>query len=145
MLIHTGVNDLDYRDGATVATTLVQVAQRMKTEHPQMKIIISEVTPRKHHKDDEVKICNEQLHARLSAIGGVTMAIHSNLRAPDWRFHRDDKHIDRTAVRKFASNLKTALRKAIGIAQRPKNTRKKVPSPRSVDDLRRKLLEVLGG
>lgn len=145
VLIHTGTNDLDHRDGATVARTLAHIAQKMRKEHPHLKIIVSEVTPRRYYKDDQVKICNEQLENLLKPMDNVTLAFHSNLRTPDWRFYRDDKHIDASAVRKFAANLKTALRKAIGIPERPRDGRKKPPRMQNVEELRMKLLEVLGG
>ena len=146
VLIHTGVNDLDKVDGATVARSLAQTVQKMNNMRPNLKIIVSEITPRKINKDDQVILCNQHLHTYFEAMNNVVMAIHSNLRTENWEFHEDDKHFLQASIGKFASNLKVALRKTIGMAERPK---KKIGQRKSqadsVSDLKKKLLAVLQG
>ena len=79
------------------------------------------------------------------------MALHSNLRTPNWDFHEDDKHFYKSSIGKFASNLKRALRNAVGIVERTtKKTPKKTPvKPKSeeteVDQLKKRLIAVLQG
>ena len=112
---------------------------------------VSEITPRKETKDDQVVECNEYIHTYLDPIDNVTIALHSNLRTPDWKFHEDDKHLLQSSIRKFASNLKIALRSAIGIVDRDRqkkrsntqNARKQKTD--NIDELKKKLLEVLQG
>ena len=53
------------------------------------------------------------------------MAVHSNLRTDDWKFYEDDKHLKQESIAKFASNLKTALRDALGIKLQNKDKSKK--------------------
>ena len=105
--------------------------------------MVSEVTPRKEYNDDQVKICNEHLHAYFDPMETVTMAIHSNLRTSNWKYHEDDKHFFKESIAEFAANIKIALRKAIGIPERTKNVKK--PKVNDVEDLRRKLMAVLQG
>ena len=146
VLIHTGTNDLDVeRDGATIARTLSQVVQRMKETLPQLKIVVSEVTPRKVNYDDQVKICNEHLHTYLDHVEHVTLAVHSNLRTRDWRFYDDDKHISQSSIRKLASNLKTALRTALGIPQRPREAKSQHKKTLTIDELKSQMTNVMKG
>ena len=81
-------------------------------------------------------------------MSNVTMALHSNLRTPNWEFYEDDKHFLQKCIGKFASNLKIALRSAIGMVERPKTKKKtshRREKPDSLDELKKKLMEVLQG
>ena len=83
-------------------------------------MIISEVTPRQIRRDEEVQICNKTLHNQLGE--SVTLANHSNLRNSEWSFHvpGDDKHLAAESIARFAHNLKSAFRKAIGFDRKPR-------------------------
>ena len=115
IFIHNGVNDLDVQDGPDVARKLLQIVQRLKETLPDVKIVISEVTPRKLNRDNQVQVCNEHLHVYFDPMENVTIAEHSNLRTTDWEFHEDDKHLKQDSISEFASNLKSALRQALNI------------------------------
>ena len=145
VLIHTGVNDLDKRDAATVARKLAHTVKQLSDSDPKLKIIVSEITPRKETKDDEVIICNEHLHNYLDHLSNVTMALHSNLRTPTWEFYEDDKHLLQSSIRKFASNLKIALRTAIGMGDRDarRKTTVRKQKTNSVGEFKKRLMEVL--
>ena len=108
VLIHTGVNDLDRVDGATVARSLAQTVQKMSSMSPELKIVVSEIAPRKVNKDDQVKLCNQHLHTYFDIMDNVVMAVHSNLRTEKWEFHEDDKHFLKASIGRFAANLKSA-------------------------------------
>ena len=123
VMIHNGTNDLDNMDGAAVARNLLQIAQEVKRTS-QIKVIISEIPPRKS-KDEQVELCNEHLHTYFDPMEGVIMASHTNLRSEDWQFYEDDKHLKQDSIAKFASNLKTALREALGIKLRSKVSAKR--------------------
>ena len=90
---------------------------KLRHNHPTLKIIVSEVTPRQIFRDDEVKKCNMALNASLRNEDNVTLASHANLRNEKWTFHKknDDKHFSRISINLFASNIKTAFRKSLGI------------------------------
>ena len=118
VFIHTGVNDIDTVDGAEVGKDLVSIVQKLRHIHPHLKIIISEITPRKCFKDDQVVQCNQHLHQHLCNTESVTIARHSNLRNEKWSFHRDDKHFTEISISLFAANMKNALRKSLGIPSR---------------------------
>ena len=152
VLIHNGVNDLDKQDGATVARSILAVVKRMKTEHPDLNIVVSEVTPRQLNKDDQVLICNEHLHTYFDKMDKVTMAVHSNLRTEDWSYYDegDNKHLANSTIKHFASNLKAALREAVGIhshkdTAQKKGNMKKNSRKSGLDKLKNMLLEVLQG
>ena len=115
VFIHTGVNDIDTVDGVEVGKDIVSIVQKLRHAYPHLKIVISEITPRKFHKDDEVQLCNNHLHTHLRNLESVTIARHSNLRNEKWTFHRDDKHFTAISISLFAANIKNALRKCLGI------------------------------
>ena len=77
----------------------------------------------------------------------VTMALHSNLRTQKWELYEDDKHFLQASIGRFASNLKTALRTAIGMVERP-NRKPKQQRRQKMDglgELKKRLMEVLQG
>ena len=117
IFIHIGVNDIDRDDGNTVSKNIVDIVQNLKAKHPHLKVVVSEVTPRQFTRDNEVRICNDALHAALDKAENVTIAKHSNLRNERWSFHveKDDRHFDQGSIGRLAKNLKNAFRKAIGL------------------------------
>ena len=150
VLIHNGTNDLDHRDGATVAETLQQIVLQLKNNVPKLKIVISEITPRKVNKDDQVQICNKLLHTYFDQMDDVTIATHSSLRTDDWKFCDDDKHLAQKSIGKFARNLKTGLRAALGIqlSNKDKKAEKKKGktirnNKSALEELAKQLLQVM--
>ena len=119
IIVHVGVNDVDRHNGATVAQKLAQLSKSIVEAAPHAKILMSEVTPRQLSKDDEVLECNEILPNLVDS--AVTLIHHSNLRNEEWSFHveNDDKHLAAESIARFAGNLKTAFRKAIGVSRSP--------------------------
>ena len=119
IFIHVGVNDIDTDSGDKVSTNLINIVTKLKKECPHVKIVVSEVTPRKLSRDDEVLKCNNALHAALKKTEDVTIARHSNLRNDRWSFHDDDKHFTQISIARFAKNLKIAFFRAIGKKRLP--------------------------
>ena len=98
------------------------------------------------------------MHTYFDKMDKVTIAVHSNLRTNDWRFYvqGDDKRLAATTIKQFASNLKTALREAVGVDSRKDVQKKKKNSTVSksllkssrksgLGELKNLLLEVLQG
>ena len=129
IFIHTGVNDIDTIDGAEVAKDLIDIVCKIRHNHPSIKIIVSEITPRQIFRDDHVLKCNEALDSALSREDNVTLAVHSNLRNENWTFHKkdDDKHFSKVSISLFASNIKAAFRQCLGIPSRKYNNRDSTP------------------
>ena len=125
VIIHVGVNDIDATTGKTVAQKLIHVTSKIKKAAPGIKIILSEVTPRKT-KDEEVQTCNKELREILKVAENITLVKHDNLRNEEWTHHRDERHITESSTARLAGNLKSAFRKAIGAT-----TRKNAPLYRS--------------
>ena len=113
--IHTGVNDIDTVDGMSVADDLINIIEKIRHVYPSIKIIVSDITPRKQFRDDQVLKCNEKLGSSLRKRENITIGFHKNLRNPEWSFHKDDKHFAQVSIAKFASNIKVAFRKSIGL------------------------------
>ena len=122
IVIHTGVNDIDTEDGDKVSQNLIDIVRRIQQNLPNVKVVVSEVTPRQLHRDEEVIRCNAALHAALNGTEGVTIAKHSNLRNDRWSFHikGDDKHFSEISIARLASNLKNTFREAIGHRSSPR-------------------------
>ena len=57
-LIHVGVNDIDHASGEDVYKAIVENIDLLRKKYPAVKIILSEVTPRKDTKNEEVNKCN---------------------------------------------------------------------------------------
>ena len=106
VLVSLGVNDIDDVCGITDDIHMI---------YPNVKVIVSELTPRNDNRDEEVIECNKPLVANAKSKDYMYFAKQSNLRDPDYSFFDDSKHIKKTKVGRYASNLKIALRKAYGI------------------------------
>ena len=115
VFIHTGVNDIDTVEGEEVAKGLINIVNKLHHLHPHLKVVLSEITPRKKFKDDQVKECNRCLHNSLRDADFITIAKHSNLRNERMTFHKDDKHLTEISISLFAANIKNALRSCLGI------------------------------
>ena len=112
IVICCGTNDTDERTGVEVANELIGIVHRIKQEHPHTKIVLSETTPRQHHRDQEIQQCNQVLHEHLDQMPGLSIAIQSGLREGNWVLYEDDKHIKRNRINVYAGNIKTAMREA---------------------------------
>ena len=110
LVICCGTNDIDTTPGVTVAERLVKLIHQVKLQHPDMKIVVSETTPRQYDRDDEIKLCNAALHAQLVDTPNVAIAVQSRLRDSNWALYEDNKHILRSKINVYAGNIKSAMR-----------------------------------
>ena len=121
--ISVGCNDVDYKDGPGVFHDIKKTVQRIQSEYPNVKVIVSEITPRMDDDDidKEVRDCNKLLNEFVAASETTFITRNSNLR--DRRFFLPDgKHLRLESIAKFASNIKWALRRAYGIRWTPDST-----------------------
>ena len=119
ILISCGCNDMDHKGGSDVHDEMVETIRFVRQTYPHIKIIISEVTPRKDNRDAEVIVCNEKLNESVKEMENVTIINHYNLRDDDMTMFMDAKHIKEECISKYASNIKIGLRKAFGITRTP--------------------------
>ena len=91
------------------------IIETLKTKYPGIKIILSEITPRKDEKDETVKEYNNLLCNLYEKEPNIFIVYHKNLRDDNYSKHYDEKHIHKRAIPLFASNIKRALRNAYGI------------------------------
>ena len=63
---------------------MLNLINEIKQLYPNVKIIVSEITPRKDHRDGEVQICNEELSESTKKLVNVYIVEQRNLRDPDW-------------------------------------------------------------
>ena len=112
--INAGVNDIDNKEPSIIMKELVDIITLLRHKHPGIKIVISEITPRKDSWNRQVNEFNDMLRD-LGEFSDVFLVDQSNLRNSDvsstlW----DDRHIHKRAIPRFAGNIKRALRKAYG-------------------------------
>ena len=106
IIISCGVNDVDKISGRSLAANMLNLINEIKQLYPNVKIIVSEITPRKDHRDREVQISNEELSKNTEKLPNVYIVEHRNLRDPDWKFFYDYKHIKKDCIPKFVANFK---------------------------------------
>jgi hypothetical protein len=111
IVISCGTNDTDTRSGIDVAHHIIRTVHQIRELHPESRIVVSETTPRKYERDDQIQVCNKLLHEGLRNLPNVAVAAQANLRDPTWSFHEDDKHIKQNKINMYAGNLKSAMRK----------------------------------
>ena len=112
IVITCGTNDIDHKTGERVASELINIIKRVRKEHPQSKLVVSEATPRSRTRDDQIQACNYILHQRLQNENDVTIAEQHSLLNANWSLYEDDKHILREQINTYAVKLKSAMRKA---------------------------------
>ena len=112
LVICCGTNNTDKQTGTDVGNEIVKLIHEIKLDHPLTKIVLSEATPRKYNRDNEIRRCNETLHQHLSQTPNVFIANQSSLRDATWSLYEDDKHILREHINVYAGNIKSAMRDA---------------------------------
>ena len=115
ILINVGVNDIDENSGEAVFNQIQETIDIIREKYNTVKIILSEITPRKDNRDDEVIACNSLINEYADRNNFIFVAHHSNLRDSNGSFLFDCKHIKKNYIPRFAANLKMALRKAYNI------------------------------
>ena len=109
-----GCNDIDSKDGEEVFDELKHFVLKMKDLHPDIKVIVSEITPRMDDRDAEVKIANRLLNDFVRDQQDVFITRNGNLRRRSFFYPGDSKHIRRDCIARFAANIKYSLRAAYG-------------------------------
>ena len=108
LFIHTGVNDVenDLLDAKTIADHLTKVVLNARKKFPEIKLFLSEVTPRSDSLNEKVLKINSLLKNCLFNISNLKLIIHSNL--ADQIYFYDDKHFNRyKGIPSLARNLKS--------------------------------------
>ena len=134
-----GVNDLDTKDFAVVFQELENIIETIRCKYPNIKIIISESTPRNDARDIHVKHYNKLLSDYNNNNQDIYIANHKKLRDPTWSMFEDSTHIRKIKIPKFAANIIKALKQAYNIKNKSelfKNTE----SP-TVSDQRRRTID----
>ena len=112
--ISCGCNDLDYRNGGEVFTSMKAIVEKLKILYPHIKIILSEVTPRMDAIDEKVKVINFLLDPYAKRTQNVFLVNHSNMRRSEFFAPGDSKHFLKEPIPLFVSNIKSTIRFAYG-------------------------------
>ena len=112
--ISVGCNDLDTKSGEEVFHEMKDTVLKLKRLHPNIKIIISEITPRMDDLDSEVREANKLLNELVKNSTDVYIVRNGNLRKKSFFYHGDPKHIRKDCIARFAANIKYTLRQAYG-------------------------------
>ena len=109
-----GTNDLEVKTPHELFTNINTLIRKLNEIYPNLKFIISEVTPRMDHIDERVKEANVLLHQYAQGHDNIFLVKNKNLRNPDY-FFPDGKHLKHEIIPRFANNIKRGLRAAYGI------------------------------
>ena len=113
-LISVGCNDCDNQEPQEVTLKLQDLVTKIKTQYPQVKVIVGEITPRKDRRDEVVKEANVMINRFVRDTSNLYIIRNSNMRNTNYTFHEDNKHFAKECIAKFAANIKHALRIAYG-------------------------------
>ena len=109
-----GCNDLVFHTPHQLFTDIHKLVERLSTSFPDIKIILSEVTPRMDKIDKRVEEFNVLVSQYVKGESNLFLTKNSNLRNPDF-FLADGIHLNHSITPRFASNIKRSLRAAYGI------------------------------
>ena len=112
--ISVGVNDIDTKDGEEVFDEMKNTIVKLKNKHPNIKVIISEITPRMDERDSEVIIANSLLNEFVKESNDLFITKNGNLRKKKFFVPGDCKHLRIECIARFAANIKYSLRAAYG-------------------------------
>ena len=156
--ISVGTNDLEKSTPHELFTEINKFVTKVWERYPDVKFILSEVTPRTDRIDARVKEVNVLLQQFAQGFDSIFLTKNSNLRDPR-NFFPDGKHLKHDIIPLFVSNIKRALREAYGIkrertntnmgwARRDQTTRgdhltSRNSMPQGMQDLKRELLQTL--
>ena len=92
LLIHTGVNDIELEpDVNQIHSKLYDNIMKIRDSHPNLKIILSEITPRFDSLDKDVLRLNAKIFNSFKAWENIFVVHHNNLRKEE--FYYDNKHL----------------------------------------------------
>ena len=132
ILINVGCNDLDRKNCRQVFNDLQELVSKIKNKWENIKFIISEITPRRDHRDNDVIEFNDLLFTYAKNRDDTTIAFHHNLRDSNWSMFHDAKHIRQEKIPIFAANIIRALKKSYNIREKSElftNTQPSTPTP----------------
>jgi hypothetical protein len=104
-LLHCGTNDLECNPSDEEITGhLKSTVTTISSKHPERKVILSTLLPRKDNLNERTKNINHSLEETFSA-SKINVVKHDNIKTEDLR---DKKHLNTIGVKRFALNLKRA-------------------------------------
>ena len=80
MLINVGVNDTDVKNAEEITKNFQSIIKQIREKYNGIKIILSEITPRKDDKDSIVIECNNRLAKLYDKQKDIYIINHQNLR-----------------------------------------------------------------
>ena len=114
LFISVGCNDLVSKTPHEYFTSVHKFVENVWLRYPDVKIVLSEVTPRMDHVDTRVKEANVLLRQYAQGFDNIFLTLNSNLRNPD-NYFDDGIHLKHHIIPRFAANIKRAPRAAYGI------------------------------
>ena len=86
---------------------------KIRDSHPNLKIILSEITPRFDSLDKDVLHLNAKIFNSIKACENKFVVHHNILQKEE--FYYDNKHLKKDHIHHLASNMKFGMRKVLGI------------------------------
>lgn len=113
IILHFGVNDIESQSTERFCLNMKHAVTLLRSKYPNAQLLVSEITPRMDSLNIKVKECNAHLKSVLGGDPKVYIIYHSFLDNEEYFYDR--KHIRKDFINKLASNLKKAMRRALGI------------------------------
>ena len=116
--ISVGINDIDTKEPRIILKEYEDIINLLRRKHAGIKIIVSEITPRKDQFIAQVVELNQLLKDLCNVSDYLFLVDHSNLfnsNVNDILY--DTRHLHRRVIPRFAGNIKRALRKAYGLPE----------------------------
>lgn len=104
IIIHTGTNDLKVSTSG-VAKSLIDTIKMANQSHPDAKVIISSLLPRRDISERVIEEINEEVSGFCANVPNVEVATHNNINTTHLY---DNVHINKNNIRLFAKNIKDA-------------------------------------
>ena len=137
LILHCGTNDLDRYSPTEVCDLFHECLQKALELNPTMRVVISELLPRRGDMDQCVKMVNSNLNQELSRDSSVFLLSNDKFRDYPSFYLADDRHLKKEAAPILAAGLRHAVRVCTSTKPaKPKNNQGK-------DDLCAKLINAI--
>ena len=104
-ILYCGTNDIEHTElKGNIVTEIEKIIGQTKEKHPNSRIIISSLLPRKDDLNQEIPIINEEIGNMIKTKSNTSFVNHRNIDTNTDL--QDKKHLNEKGFKKFAKALK---------------------------------------
>ena len=127
IIINTGVNDIDHMATENLVKDQVLLVNTATRAFPEVKVILSGITPRNDNLDQSVIVANREIHEEIKNLPNVFHVYNGDLRQV--RYYHDVKHLNKkVGIPTLAKNIKKELRLAFQPTKHQESKQERIPS-----------------